>query len=97
MVKRSNEQTLGEIIKEVIKAHGLEDKITRVRVSEAWYKVMGKFIAGKTASISFQNNTLFVKLDSPALCNELSYAKEKIIKSINKELGKNEVKKIVIR
>ncbi len=97
MAKRSNEQTLGEIIKEVLKTHRLEAGITKVRVSSIWDKVMGEFIASKTTNLFLQKDTLIVELNSAALRNELSYGKEKIIEAINKEVGKNVIKKIVIR
>ncbi len=95
-MKRSSEQTLGEIIKDVLKSYGLEQKVTQVRVAAAWDKVMGDFIASKTDKIKLEKDTLIVKLNSPALRNELSYAKEKIIKNLNEECGTTAIQKIVI-
>ncbi len=95
-MKRSNEQTLGEIIKDVLKSYGLEKKVTQVRVASSWDKVMGPFIAGKTINITLEKDTLIVRLNSPALRNELNYEKEKIINKLNKECGADVVKKIVI-
>ncbi len=94
-MKRTNEQSLGDVIKDVLRTYGLEKKVTQVRIASVWGKVMGEFVAGKTVNIKLQNDTLIVKLNSPALCNELSYAKEKIIEKINKECGENLIKKIV--
>ncbi len=97
MARNSNEQTLGELIDKVIKTYGLETRITREKIAGVWEKVMGSFIASKTEKITLQKDTLIVELNSSALCNELNYAKEKIIESINKEFGKNVIKKIIIR
>lgn len=95
-MKRSNEQTLGEIIKDVLKSYGLENRVTQVKVAKTWDQVTGEFIAGKTEKLTLQKDTLIVKINSPALRTELSYAKEKIIKSLNKELGYDAINKIVI-
>ncbi len=95
-MKRSNEQTLGEIIKDVLKTYGLESRVTQTRVAIAWDKVMGPFVAGKTDNLTLQKDTLIVKISSSALKSELSYAKEMIVKNLNKECGSNVIKKIVI-
>ena len=44
-----------------------------------------------------KNKTLYVKLSSSVLREELSYGKEKIIKMINEEMGKEVVTKLVLR
>ncbi len=94
-MKRSNEQSLGDVIKDLLRNYGLEKRVTQVRIANTWDKVMGKFVAAKTVNVKLRNDTLLVKLNSPALRNELSYAKEKIIESINKECGDDVIKKIV--
>ena len=44
-----------------------------------------------------QNKTLYVNLSSSVLREELSYGKDKIIKLINDELGKEVVDKIILK
>ncbi|MCF8233765.1 MAG: DUF721 domain-containing protein [Bacteroidales bacterium] len=85
---RSNEQSLGDAIKAFLKEHRLEKKLDETRLIHSWENIVGDMIARHTRSIYIRNKTLFVKLDSPALANELSYAREKIVKSLNKEIGK---------
>jgi hypothetical protein len=45
--------------------------------------------------LNIRKKTLFVKLDSSALKNELSFSKERIIKSLNDEVGEVVIDKIV--
>ncbi len=97
MARQSNEQTLGEAIKGLIKSYGFENKLNKVKVANAWEKIMGNYISSKTKKISIQNDTLVVNIDSSALRSELNFAKEKLIKQINDECGKELVKKIIIR
>jgi hypothetical protein len=47
--------------------------------------------------VELKNNTLYVKLTSPVLREELMYGREKIITMINVELGKEVVKSLVLR
>jgi hypothetical protein len=54
-------------------------------------------IAQHTTDIRIERKTLFVRLDSDAIRNELSYAKSLIIKNINNEIGVEAVVEVVIR
>lgn len=87
MVKGSNEITLGQAIKELLKTYKLEDKMTEVKLVNSWESVVGKMIAKHTLDIRLKNRKLFVKMDSAAITNELGYAKTKMIKALNKEAG----------
>ena len=93
----TNEHTLKEVLKEFIDSLNVNDKINELRISESWEKMMGKLIARHTLNMFLKNKTLFITLDSAALKQELSFAKSKIIKMINKEIGTNVVNEIVIR
>ncbi len=94
---RSIEKPLGEIIKEVLHNHGLEEKLIETRIFSSWEKIMGQPIAVYTSKIVLKKSCLTVYLRSPALRNELSYAKTKIINMINNELQKPIIKDIVFR
>ncbi len=84
-MKKSNDQTLKEVINELLKAYKLGDKLKEMRLIDSWEKVVGKLINKHTKNLYIKKKVLFVKLDSAALRNELSYARQKIIKALNKE------------
>ncbi len=94
---RSIEKPLGEIIKEVLHKHRLEEKLIETQIFSSWQKIMGQPIAIYTTKIVLKKNCLTVYLRSPALRNELSFAKTKIINMINEELEKPIIKEIVFR
>ena len=96
-MRHSNQQTLGEVIKEFLRNFGLEEKVTEARIAETWEKVMGPGIARYTKRISLRNKTLTIQLSSPALRQELSYGKTKIIKLINESIGKDVVEDLILR
>jgi len=97
MARRSNEQPLGEVIRELLSNYRLEGKLLQARIIEAWPEVTGKMITNHTKDIYFKGSKLFVKIDSPALKNELSYSKGKIIEELNKVVGEAIVSDIIFR
>ncbi|WP_422080744.1 DUF721 domain-containing protein [Ulvibacterium sp.] len=98
MAKRNNTGLpLGEALREFIKENRLEKGIDQVNAKEAWKKVMGKGVCNYTTAVELRSETLFVALSSSVLREELSLGKSKIIVMLNDELGKDIVKKLVLR
>ena len=98
MKKRdSNSEGLKSVIDRMIKAYGWEDKIYEARLVQAWEKVLGSVISKHTDKLSLYKGILYVQLNSSALRNELSYAKSKLIKRLNKEVEKDIVEDIVFK
>jgi len=58
---------------------------------------MGPAIIKYTDGMKLQNGTLFVKLSSSVLRNELSYGVSKIKDNLNEELKQDLIKKIILR
>ncbi len=88
---------MGEALQEFIKANKLEKGMDRVNVKEAWVSLMGNGVNNYTTAVELRNNTLFVSLSSSVLREELSHGKSRIIVMLNEELGKELVKKMVLR
>lgn len=98
MAKRNNDiLNLQDVLKEFVTENKLETGLDKVQVRDAWTKLMGNGINNYTSDIQLKRDTLYIQLTSSALREELSYGKEKIIKMINEELGKDIVNKIVLR
>jgi predicted nucleic acid-binding Zn ribbon protein len=87
MAANSNQKTLGEAIRELLERYNLEGKLGHTRVIQTWEEVAGEMISRHTREMYFKGNKLFVRLDSPALKNELSYSKRKIIDALNEKVG----------
>ena len=86
--KKSNQQTLGQALEYFIKQSGKEELIWEVKAEEAWQVVMGKFFEKYTDRIEVRQRVLYVKINSPAMRQELMMGKSKIIANINEELKK---------
>ncbi len=98
MAKRlSNESSIGDVLKEFIQVNKLEGGMDRIDVQAAWKSLMGNGVNSYTQEVILKGSTLYVSLTSAVLRQELSYGKDKIIKMINEELGKEVVKDVVLR
>ncbi len=96
-MKRSNQQSLGEAIREFLKTHRLEEKITETRTIAVWEKLMGKHITRYTRKVSLKNKVLTVYLSSSVLRSELSHGKTKIREMLSKEVGEGTIDDIEFR
>ncbi len=98
MAKRQNSHLpLSEALSEFIKENKLQKGMDKVDAREAWANLMGNGVNNYTTAVELKNETLFVSLSSSVLREELSLGKTKIIAMINEELGRELVKKLVLR
>ncbi|CDF78669.1 conserved hypothetical protein (DUF721) [Formosa agariphila KMM 3901] len=98
MAKRNNENlSISDVLKEFVETNKLEKGLDKVNVRDAWTSLMGNGVNNYTTAISLERDTLYVQLSSSVLREELSYGKEKIVRMINEELGKDVVKKLILR
>ena len=88
---------LNKVLKNFIVENKLQKGIDKVNVREAWENLMGNGANNYTTAIELRNETLFISLSSSVLREELSLGKTKIIAMLNKELGKELIKKLVLR
>ena len=99
MSKRKAEQSsLGDVLKDFIASRKkLERGLNKVSAQDAWHSVLGEAISKYTTEVLLERDTLYVRLSSSVLREELSYGKEKILVLLNKELGKELIKKLILR
>nr|WP_294774422.1 DUF721 domain-containing protein [uncultured Flavobacterium sp.] len=98
MAKRlSNESSIGDVLKAFIETNKLQDGMDKIDVQQAWKSLMGNGVNSYTKEVVLKGSTLYVALTSAVLREELSYGKQKIIKMINEELGKEVVKDVILR
>lgn len=96
-IRKTNEQSLGEVIKQIIKDFQFKDKLLEVKINAAWKKVMGPQIESYTDRLVFKNSELTIYLKSAPLREELHMARTRIVSLINKELKENAIKEIILR
>lgn len=98
MAKRSsNESSISEVLQQFIQVNKLESGMDKIDVEKAWKSLMGNGVNSYTQEVILKGSTLYVKLTSAVLREELSYGKDKIIKMLNEELRKDVVTNLVLR
>jgi len=96
-MRKSNEQSISEVIEQMLDKYKISGKMDEVHLVEIWEELMGKTIANHTEKITIKNGKLILKLDSAVLKEELSYSKQKLMDMLNEALGKVSILEVVIR
>jgi predicted nucleic acid-binding Zn ribbon protein len=94
---RSNDQSLGNAIREFLHSYNLEDKLNETKVIQSWGKIVGPMVEKHTHGLYIRNRILFVKVDSAALRQELSFSRSKIVIALNNEVKSNIIEDIVLK
>jgi len=97
MAKRQNEYlSIKDLMGEVIKENNLSKGMKKISIKENWESLMGNGVASYTEKVELKGTTLFVKLSSSALREELNYGKDQIKTMMNEAIGGNEIKKVML-
>lgn len=91
-----NTKHLSDVLKLFKDKKGLNEGLNQIEVKRAWAEQMGPAIEKHTLKTHLKKHTLYVRLDSSVLREELSYGKTKIINNLNESLGHELIKKIVL-
>lgn len=98
MAKRlNNENTVGEVLKFIIKDNKLQAGMDQISVKEAWKSLMGNGVNSYTKNVVLKGTVLYIELSSSVLREELSFGKDKIVAMLNEELRRDIVKEVVLR
>jgi len=96
-MRRSNTQSLGEVLKDYVRAMKLQSGLTETRVIKSWYELMGKTIADATLNVTIKNKVMFVHLNSAVIRGELVMMRQKIIDAINTKAGAQVIEDLILR
>lgn len=96
-MRRSNTQSLSEVLKEYIEQNRIDRKLKEVDVVEGWENLLGKTIAHYTRNIFIRNRILYVEISSAVVKNELFMMREEICRRINENAGDEIVQRIVFK
>jgi predicted nucleic acid-binding Zn ribbon protein len=86
MFKR-NVQQVKDLILQALREQGLETPLNQKRLVDAWPEVAGPLIASYTLNTYIYNQTLYVRLSSPALRADLSMRRQELTARLNAVVG----------
>jgi len=96
-MRRSNTQSLSEVLRDYVKGTSIEKKLKEVDIVQSWEELLGKTIAHYTKNISLKNRILFLEINSSVVKNELFMMREEIRRKLNEKAGEELVDKIIFK
>lgn len=84
---RRKVKPISEVISKFLRDGGLESPLLQKRIITAWDIVVGPTITRYTQEKGIRNQTLFVKISNPALCQDLSMMRSQLVKRLNDYVG----------
>ena len=80
-------QSISDLLNMYLRREGLETPLLQKRAVDAWDTLMGPSIARYTGKKFIKNQTLFVQILNPALRQDLTMMRSRIVKRINEAVG----------
>lgn len=96
-MSKNDIQKLSQVIGDYLKVLRIDKKVQEAKLIRNWETVMGKTIARDTESIYIKNGTLYLKLKSPVLRNELLMGKSKMLTLLNEGYNEPVIKDVIFR
>lgn len=96
-MRKTNNEKIGDSIKEALKLFRLDEKLDEHKLIHSWEKAVGPMIARHTTSITISNKKLIVVIDSAPIRNELLYCRTKILNNLNAMVGSIVAEELVLR
>lgn len=94
MARKSNHESLGDVIDRLLEVYHLRSGLTEVSIKSEWENIVGKVIASRTDEVHLRGQKLIIRLNSAALKQELHYQKQEIADNINRHFGRKVVSEI---
>lgn len=88
-MERRKEESIEKVLLRFLRQSQLETPLNEHRLIAAWDEVAGVAAERLTESLRVYNQTLYVKLRSAMLRNELSMKRSDLVKKLNAKVGVN--------
>lgn len=86
-MKRKNAENISSVLHQFLRESGLETPLNQHRLIEMWPQVTGDAVANATEEIFIKNQTLYVRITSPVLKNEIAMQGTLLVKTLNQKVG----------
>lgn len=95
-MKRTNSETISDVLFQYLREEGLEMPLNEFRLIQAWNAVLGKTVSRYTRDLQIHNQTLFVKMSSAPLKNEIAMRRKELTHALNEYVGAQVISGIVV-
>lgn len=97
VIRRTQSRPLRDIIEELLKTSGIDQKLKERDLIRQWDEVVGITIAKSTESIYITDRKLIVRIRSSVIRNELTMIRDGLMLELNRRIGQNLIDEIIIR
>ncbi|MGN0049784.1 MAG: DUF721 domain-containing protein [Prevotella sp.] len=80
-------KSIKDIVLQSLRVNGLETPLLKKRIVDSWQEVVGEMISRYTLNVYIENQTLVVRMSSPALRQELSMRRDYYVELLNNKVG----------
>ena len=84
---RREVKSISDLLNMYLRREGLETPLLQKRAVAAWDSIIGPTIVRYTGDKFIKNQTMFVKITNPALRQDLSMMRTRIVRRINEAVG----------
>ncbi|NCE72052.1 DUF721 domain-containing protein [Odoribacter sp. Z80] len=96
-MKEGKTRPINELVNQVLRQMGLEQKFKEYEVRQLWPEVVGQMIASRTKSLEVRDGRLFVTFTSAVVRNEIRMVKEGLAKALNDRVGAEVIYEIIVK
>ncbi len=94
-MRRSQAESLTTLLGEFLREEGLETPLNQRRLISSWPEVVGPTIARYTGDVFIKNQTLYVRIKSAPLKNDLMMGRASLVSQLNQHIGAQVIADIV--
>jgi len=96
-MRKTNAQSLRDILDESLKSLKIDGKIFETRIITSYPEIVGAGIAAHTKSLYIRKGVLYVQIDSAVIRNELQMMRQSLIEHLNKHVGHTTIQNIIFK
>ena len=93
-MRRRRPEPIGKVLVELIEKLGIAAKMSEQRAVTEWAEIVGEKVAEHTRAVKVDRGRLFVEVDSPVWSQELTFMKRKIVREINRRIGREAIEHV---
>lgn len=97
VIRRTQSRAIREVIEELLKSSGLDQKLKERELIRQWDEVVGVMVSRSTETIYIHDRKLFVTIRSSVIRNEMQMIREGIRLELNRRIGQVMIDEIIIK
>lgn len=87
-MKHTEPMSLRQVLEEACISRELESELWHFRAAKLWPAIVGPALAQMTGKPFFRGNVMYIPVSRPALRNELTMMRSKLLSALNNALGR---------